>query len=417
MFNSSPDAIGVISQKSTSEVEMKFDLCVIGGGGHVGLPLSVAFADQGKRVIIYDVNEAVIAKISAGEMPFLEHGCEPVLKKTINQTLFASSDVNVVGQAKFLIVVIGTPVDEHLNPVHDQWIAFFDHITPQLQDGQIIVLRSTVYPGTTSRLRRQLKKQVPGIEVCFACERILEGKAMEELRTLPQIIAGEDDGAIAQVGELFRGLTPEIIVTGCIEAELAKLFTNSWRYIQFATANQFYMIAEQYGANFYQIYDAMTHNYPRAKTFPSPGFAAGPCLFKDTMQLNAFSNNQFFLGHSAMLVNEGLPNFLLQMLKSKYNLREKRIGILGMAFKSESDDRRESLSYKMKRLFQIEAKGVLCSDEYIVDKRFVTADQLIIQSDIVVIGAPHSAYKNLNFQGKLVVDVWNLTSKMGQGKR
>jgi UDP-N-acetyl-D-mannosaminuronic acid dehydrogenase len=302
-------------------------------------------------------------------------------------------------------------VDEHLNPVHEQWIAFFDAITPYLRDDQIVVLRSTVYPGTTSRLRRELKRKIPGIEVCFACERILEGKAMEELHSLPQILAGENEDAVAEVTALFRLLTPEIVVTGCIEAELAKLFTNSWRYIQFATANQFYMIAEQYGANFYQIFDAMTFNYPRARSFPRPGFAAGPCLFKDTMQLNAFSNNQFFLGHSAMLVNEGLPNFLLTMLKSNGRLDEKRVGILGMAFKSESDDRRESLSYKMKKLFQVEAKEVFCSDEYIVDDRFISSHDLIDRSDVIIIGAPHAAYKGLDYKGKLIVDVWNLTSQ------
>ena len=390
---------------------MSYDLCVIGGAGHVGLPLSVAFAAAGKRVVIYDVNEGALAEISNGQMPFMERGCEGLLRSTLGKTLFLSADIASVGEAKFIVVIIGTPVDEHLNPMHDRLSAFFDSITPYLKNDQILILRSTVYPGTTSRLRRDLKRQIPGIEVCFACERILEGRAMDELYSLPQIIAGEDEDAIAQVGALFRELTPEIIVTGCIEAELAKLFTNSWRYIQFATANQFYMIAERYGADFYQIYDAMVLNYPRARNFPRPGFAAGPCLFKDTMQLNAFSNNQFFLGHSAMLVNEGLPNFLLEMLKRKFELNEKRVGILGMAFKAESDDCRESLSYKLRKILLIETKDVLCSDEYIKDPCFVRAEELVDRSDIVIIGAPHAAYKDLDYKGKDVVDVWNLTSQ------
>jgi UDP-N-acetyl-D-mannosaminuronic acid dehydrogenase len=206
-------------------------------------------------------------------------------------------------------------------------------------------------------------------------------------------------------------------VTGCIEAELAKLFTNSWRYIQFATANQFYTIAERYGADFYQIYDAMIFKYPRARNFPRPGFAAGPCLFKDTMQLNAFSNNQFFLGHSAMLVNEGLPNFLVEMLKRKHKLNEKRVGILGMAFKAESDDCRDSLSYKLRKILSIEAKDVLCSDEYIKDTRFVCAEELVDRSDIVIIGAPHATYRSLDYKGKAVVDVWNLTSQAENKRR
>lgn len=395
---------------------MKYDVCVIGGAGHVGLPLSVALAGKGQRVVIYDVNKAAIEEINAGKMPFMENGCEPLLNDTINKTLFTSSDIASIGEAKFIIVIIGTPVDEHLNPVHEELLAFFEAITPYLRGDQLLILRSTVYPGTTSRLRRDLRSQVPGIEVCFACERILEGKAMEELYNLPQIIAGEDKDAIAQVSDLFRKLTSEIIVTGCMEAELAKLFTNSWRYIQFATANQFYMIAEQYGADFYQIFNAMVYNYPRAKNFPRPGFAAGPCLFKDTMQLNAFSSNQFSLGQSAMLVNEGLPNFLLQMLKREHDLTEKRVGILGMAFKSESDDRRESLSYKLRKILLIEAKEVLCSDEYVKDVRFVTSEELVAKSDIVIIGAPHKAYKDLDYKGRLVIDVWGHTSQAGKKK-
>lgn len=396
---------------------MKYDVCVIGGAGHVGLPLSVAFAGKGKRVIIYDVNKCAMEKISQGTMPFMEHGCEELLRSTLGKTLFTSWDIESIGEAKFIIVIIGTPVDAHLNPVHDELSAFFDSIVPHLKSDQILILRSTVYPGTTTRLRRDLRRQIPGIEVCFACERILEGRAMEELYNLPQIIAGEDDDAIAQVRNLFRVLTSEIVVTGCIEAELAKLFTNSWRYIQFATANQFYMIAEQYGADFYQIYDAMIFKYPRARNFPRPGFAAGPCLFKDTMQLNAFSSNRFFLGHSAMLINEGLPNFLLEMLKRNYELSEKRVGILGMAFKAESDDCRESLSYKLRKILLIETKDVLCSDEYITDTRFVCAEELVNRSDIVIIGAPHAAYKNLDYKDKVVIDVWNLTSESANKRR
>jgi UDP-N-acetyl-D-mannosaminuronic acid dehydrogenase len=193
-----------------------------------------------------------------------------------------------------------------------------------------------------------------------------------------------------------------------LEAELAKLFTNSWRYIQFATANQFYMIAEEYGVDFYNVYNAMTHNYPRTKGFPKPGFAAGPCLFKDTMQISAFTNNKFFLGHCAMLINEGLPNFVIQQIKKQHALNEMTAGILGMAFKAESDDRRQSLSYKLKKLLQVEAKEVLCSDVFIHEPGFVSEADLLSRCDIVIIGAPHKRYCNLDYSGVILVDVWNI---------
>ena len=187
---------------------MNCDVCVIGGAGHVGLPLSVAFAAKGKRILIYDTNERALATIDSGHMPFMEASCEGMLQSTIQKTLFTSGDPESISGAKFVVVIVGTPVDEHLNPMHEQLWRFFDEITPHLRNGQIVILRSTVYPGTTSSIRRRLKKKLPGIEVCFACERILEGKAMEELYKLPQIIAGEDTKAVADVAELFQSGEP-----------------------------------------------------------------------------------------------------------------------------------------------------------------------------------------------------------------
>jgi UDP-N-acetyl-D-mannosaminuronic acid dehydrogenase len=142
---------------------------------------------------------------------------------------------------------------------------------------------------------------------------------------------------------------------------------------------------------------------------PKAGFAAGPCLLKDTMQLAAFANNNFFLGHAAMLINEGMPNFIIQKLKEKTNLKTKTVGILGMAFKGDSDDCRESLSYKLKKAFTIEARQVFCSDPFVKDDRLVPADMLIEKSDIIILGAPHSEYKKLklDFASKTIVDIWN----------
>lgn len=187
-----------------------------------------------------------------------------------------------------------------------------------------------------------------------------------------------------------------------------------WRYIQFAIANQFYQIATQQGLDFYKIYDAITYKYPRAQNFPPAGFAAGPCLFKDTMQLAAYSNNSFFLGHAAMLINEGLPNFIMQNLKNKYSLKNKTVGILGMAFKANTDDKRESLSYKLKKILEIEAKKVLCSDVYIHEEGFISAQSLVKNSDIIILATPHTEYAELPLDDeKIVVDIWNFYGKGG----
>ena len=391
----------------------KYDVCVIGGCGHVGLPLAIAFASKGVNVCIYDINKNALEKIANGEMPFLEAGADKLLENTIDKTLFTSDDPQVISDSKFIITIIGTPVDEHLNPEFTLMKNFIKNLLPYFKDGQYFILRSTVFPGTTEKINNFLKDNGLKIYVTFCPERIAQGKAIEELINLPQIVSGLEDGAVKEVSKLFRILTKDIIILKPMEAELAKLFTNTWRYIQFAIANQLYTIATSCGLDFYKIYDAMKYKYPRAIDFPSAGFAAGPCLFKDTMQIASFDNNKFFLGHAAMLINEGLPNFLVQTLKEKYSLNNKVVGILGMAFKANIDDKRESLSYKLKKILEIEARKVLCSDEYVHEEGFVTADELIKNSDIIILGAPHKEYKDLIIKDKILVDVWNFYGKGG----
>lgn len=387
--------------------DFKYDVCVIGGAGHVGLPLSIALADSGQRVMIQDINKDAFAPINLGKMPFLDRGAEAALGRVIHKTLFATTDSAVVAEARIVIVVIGTPVDEHLNPELRTLHRLSEELGPHLRAGQVVVLRSTLYPGTTERFRDILKRFNPDVEVCFCPERIAQGKALEELHSLPQIVSGFEAKAVEKVSALFRLLTQDIVTLAPLEAELTKLFTNSYRYIQFAIANQFYMIAGDYGVDFHKIYGAMTHKYPRLADFPKPGFASGPCLFKDTMQLSAFTNNKFFLGHGAMLINEGLPNFLVEQVKKKMGLKGKTAGILGMAFKANSDDKRESLSYKLRKVLEMETQKVLCSDFFIGDQGFIGEDELIEKSDVIFIGAPHTKYRGLDFRGKPIVDVWD----------
>jgi UDP-N-acetyl-D-mannosaminuronic acid dehydrogenase len=305
-------------------------------------------------------------------------------------------------------------VEAHLNPQYTAMVNFFNDMLPYFVDGQYIILRSTVYPGTADRINRLLKEKKPKVNLAFCPERIVEGKALHELSSLPQIISAFDEQGIREVSDLFKKLTPDVVVLEPLEAELAKLFTNTWRYIQFSTANQFYMLANQYNLDFYKIYHGMTYKYPRTQGLPKAGFAAGPCLFKDTMQLAAFSNNSFFLGYCAMLINEGLPNYIVQRLKEKTDLREKTVGILGMAFKANSDDDRDSLAFKLKAILQIEAKALYCTDPLVKRDYFINVDKLINSCDIIVLAAPHDEYRNLKFKkNQVVVDVWNFYNKGG----
>ncbi|MBW1697372.1 MAG: nucleotide sugar dehydrogenase [Deltaproteobacteria bacterium] len=392
-----------------------YDVCIIGGLGHMGLPLGLSLANTGKRVLLYDIDRKAMDIVSRGRMPFMELGAEEILCKVLGKTLFLSSEKDQISSSRFIFITIGTPVDRHLNPRYNMFIEFFSGIVGLLRDGQHLILRSTVFPGTTEKIRGILEKHALKVRVSFCPERIAEGKAMEELRSLPQIIGSFDEASFDEVKELFLPFNKDVVFLTPTEAELAKLFTNSWRYIQFSIANQFYQISCQHGVDFYRIYDSITYNYPRAKGFPRAGFAAGPCLFKDTMQLAAFSNNTFFLGHAAMLINEGLPNFIVQNLKEKYSLRDKVVGILGMAFKADSDDSRESLSYKLKKILEIEAKAVYCTDPYIKDTTTLPLDQVLKLADILILGAPHAVYRDLQIDStfKIVVDVWNFFGKGG----
>src|SRR3954470_1945313 len=191
--------------------------------------------------------------------------------------------------------------------------------------------------------------------------------------------------------------------------------TNAWRYIQFATVNQFYMLATASGVDFERILHGCRHNYPRMAGMPGPGLTAGPCLAKDTMQLAAFSHNEFVLGHSAMLINEGLPAHLLSLARRRVTDFERRTaGILGLAFKAESDDPRDSLSFKLWKLLKLESRKALASDPYVANSSFVSQEQLIADSDVIFIGTPHKRYRELSLPpGKIVIDVWNCVKTTG----
>jgi UDP-N-acetyl-D-mannosaminuronic acid dehydrogenase len=381
-------------------------LVIIGGCGHVGLPLGIVFANCGINVVLLDVSAERIATVNSGRTPFMEDAAAEHLRVVIGKSLLATSDTSCLKTADAAIAVVGTPVDEHLNPTVTELYRNLDNTIDILPEGALLVLRSTVYPGVTKLVYDRVLSRGRKIHVAFCPERIAEGKAMEEIRSLPQIISAFEPEALQRVRELFSIINDELIELTPLEAELAKLFTNSWRYLNFAISNQFYLLAESYGLDFYRIYEAVTHRYPRMKSFARAGFAAGPCLLKDTLQLSAFSGNNFFMGHAAMLVNEGLPNFVVSQLRSS-GLRDKRVAILGMAFKGDSDDNRESLSYKLRKLLILESKEVLCADPYVAGEDFVSAEEAICRADIIILGAPHTMYRALPIpQEKQLVDVW-----------
>jgi UDP-N-acetyl-D-mannosaminuronic acid dehydrogenase len=366
-------------------------------------------------VTLFDINATAVHEVNSGHMPFHENGADDLLPKLLaTGSICATSDEAAITQAENVAVVIGTPIDRFLSPEINAVHSAIEPLVRRFTDGQLLILRSTVYPGVTARIEQLLADATLSVDVCFCPERIAEGNALAELRTLPQIVAARDPRVVARAAAFFRHLTSEIVELLPEEAELAKLFTNTWRYIKFAVANQLYMIANDSGVDFERVRHAITHDYPRAADLPGPGFSAGPCLFKDTMQIAAFSENNFTLGHASVMVNEGLPLYMIGRLQQRFDLTTMTVGILGMAFKGNSDDRRESLSYKLKRLLKMKAKQVLCTDPYVSDDPdLLPLHEVLERADLLVIAAPHADYRNLEPKVS-TIDIGNL---LGQGVR
>jgi UDP-N-acetyl-D-mannosaminuronic acid dehydrogenase len=395
---------------------MAFDLCVIGGCGHVGLPLAIAFAVKGKRVAIFDIDRKASDMLRHGALPFIEQDGAAWLREALGSgNLFVASGPEVISDSDAVVLVLATPIDSHMSPSFRAIDGALKSYRSYLRDGQLIILRSTLYPGTSARVHRWLADNGLDVDVAVCPERIAQGRGLAELSSLPQIISAFSRRGLTRARALFSALNDDLLEMEPLEAELTKLFNNAWRYIKFAVANQFFMIASELGADFDAIYHGITHDYPRGADLPPPGLAAGPCLFKDTMQLAAFTRNNFMLGHAAMLVNEGLPQNLVNSLKRSHgDLSKLTVGILGMAFKADIDDNRDSLSYKLKSLLEMEAHTVLCSDPYVKEPGLLAAEELVERSNIIVIATPHSVYRALDYRGKYVMDIWNIR---GLGRR
>ena len=404
-------------QRTRDYMRMPFprDIAILGGCGHVGLPLGLALADRGLTVALHDIDAAAVAAVGGGRMPFREEGADELLPRLLGSgRLTVTTDPAVLSTAESVIVIVGTPVDHFLNPDIGAVLRALEPEMHRLVDGQLLVLRSTVYPGVTAKSEKRVAGLGVELEVAFCPERIAEGHALEELTTLPQIVAARSSRALERAATLFRNLTSEIVELTPEEAELAKLFTNTWRYIKFATANQLFMIANDFGVDFERIRHAVIHRYPRAADMPGAGFAAGPCLFKDTMQIAAFDNNNFTLGHASVIINEGLPLYVVSQVSRQHDLAEMTVGILGMAFKAGSDDTRQSLSYKLKRLLSIKARRVLCTDPYVsADGDLVPLDQVLAEADLLIVATPHPEYVGLEPRVP-TVDLFNI---LGRGVR
>ncbi len=385
---------------------MNKEITIIGGAGHVGLAFALICTSKNIKVHIHDNNIQSIKLIKKGIMPHKEKNGSKFLKNAVKKNLLTfSSKIDEIKLNKINVVCLGTPIDEFLNPQYNILTDLIKLLIRVLNKDNHIIIRSTVFPGTTRYLHQILKNNKKDIKMSFFPERFVQGQALEEFNKFPHIIGSINKKSENECKKFLNIFSKEIITMKPEEAEITKLFLNSYRYVQFSIANQFYKIADSANLDYKIINHAMKHKYSRGN-IPSPGFTAGPCLFKDTMQLSAFSNNNFSLGMEAMSTNEGLVNYIVGKLIKKYTLSKKIVGILGMSFKAESDDIRNSLSYKLKKILSLHSKKVLTTDPYVKnDKNIQSLEYVKNKSDILIIATPHKIYKKIR-TNKIIYNIW-----------
>jgi len=380
-------------------------ICIIGGGGHVGLPLGLMLAKKKFEILLLEKNKKLLNLIRKKKYPYKEvYGQEYLNEAYKKKKLNISSKILDIKHYNVLIICIGTPIKKNLKPDIKYFLDIFFKIKKILNKNHHIIIRSSIYPGVLDKVKNILKTN----NISYCPERIVQGESLIELSKLPQIIAGYNKATIKLSSEIFKKITKKIIFCSMLEAEFIKLFTNTYRYIHFSIANQFYLICKTYNINFFKLRKKMMLNYARMQSFPSSGVTAGPCLLKDTMQLSSFSKENFLLGKAAMKINDNLPIHIYKNLKKKIDFRNKIIGILGLSFKAESDDIRDSVSIKFIKYLKKKKIKYLFSDPYYKNNKIKTINYVIKNSDIIFLLTPHKQYKNIFIpENKIFIDVWN----------
>lgn len=395
------------------------------GIGRVGLPLALVLSDKGFQVTGIDVDPYRINLLKHKIMPFLEEDAQPLLTKHSgkNFQVFSQEHIDrIVSENAIIIFTLGTPIDDTYSPNFSDIEKLIRRISPVIKPGHTIILRSTVSPGATEQLARQLEEQTKlvlgkSLFLAYCPERIAEGKSVEELAQIPQIIGTLEGESAKKAAEVFEKIAPKILFTKPRAAELAKLFCNMYRYIDFAIGNEFMMISESYGVDIYEVLNLVNKDYKRGN-LKSPGFTAGPCLVKDGFFL-IDKSPYMELVTAAWRLNENIPGYLLSRVKAEIkDLHKKKVAILGLAFKKNIDDTRYSLSPKLQRYFLAEGAKVSVHDPLIDSEPLEDA---LKGAEILIMGINHDEFSKINLEYLhnlvspecLIADIWNI---FGTGK-
>ncbi len=370
---------------------MDHDVAIV-GLGRVGLPLALSFAGAGRRVLGIDVDPARLGAVGEGRVPFAEPGAGELLARVHEAGLLTLSDrVADAAGARDIVLTLGTPSLSHIEIDIRDIRSALDDLLGVLTPEHLIVLRSTVAPGTTAWVAGYVAaRRGFAPHVAHVPERIAAGRFLAEIGTLPCIVGGMDPAATARAGALFAVFGAPVRETTPVQAELAKIWTNILRYTQFALPNLLMMDCEQYGANVFDVIDLINRDYPRGG-MARPGLTAGTCLRKDF----AFSEERSHAPGMLLAVsrvNESVPRFLVEgMIRRLGPLAGRKVAVLGLTFKRDTDDERDSLSHKLVRLLERELADVAVSDPFVAEPT-QPAEAAVTDAGAVVVATNHSAY-------------------------
>ncbi len=387
------------------------DVAIV-GLGRVGLPLALSFADRGLSVLGVDVDQDRLGTIRDGRMPFQEEGCDELVAR---RDLILSDRVADAAQAPAIVFTLGTPSFSHIEIDISDIRSAIDDLLPVLTPDHLIVLRSTVAPGTTDWVAGYIaarRDERPA--VAHVPERIAAGRFLAEIDTLPTIVGGVDEASAERASQLFSIFGVPERRTSPVQAELAKIWTNILRYTHFALPNLLMMDCEQYDANVFEVIDLINRDYPRGG-MAQPGLTAGTCLRKDFAFSEERSNAPGML-LAVSRVNESVPRFLVDGLKRRLTtLQGKKVAVLGLAFKRDTDDERDSLSHKLIRLLERELAEVSVHDPHVASPN-VTLGDALTDAHAVVVATNHSEFSQPGLlhviadsaaRDCVVVDPWN----------
>jgi len=385
-----------------------YDISII-GLGRVGLPLALCFADRGLQVLGVDKNPDLLDSIRAGRMPFAESGTQELLDRvTAAGSLDLATRAADAAKAPNIVITLGTPSFSHIESDLSQVREALDDLLPVLRAGHALILRSTIAPGTTDFVAGE------DIFVAHAPERIAAGRFLEEISTLPCIVAGVDEESTRRATSVFEVFDVPIVRTTPVQAELAKIWTNILRYATFALPNLLMMDCERFDANVFEVIDLINRDYPRGG-IALPGLTAGSCLRKDFAFSEERSNAPGML-LAVSRVNEAVPLFLVEGVKRRIgSLASRKVAVLGLTFKRDTDDERDSLSPKLIRLLERELADVAVCDPH-ASTPTQPLEEAIRDADVVIVATNHSEFERPQAQRAildsvggdcLLVDPWN----------